>query len=106
MEGELIVDIITKTQLPDDEDEFNDFLDRFQCRRVVSNENVNKIILEISKQELIQKPHLMIASLQPFVQQLKKYPQFQSISSVECFYDTLKPTTKKVLFSFVSNPES
>ena len=101
-----VVDIIRKTQLPDDEDEFTDFLDRFQCRRVVSNENVNKIILEISKQELIQKPHLMIASLQPFVQQLKQYPQFQSISSVECLYDTLKPTTKKVLSSFVSNPES
>ena len=106
VEEELIVDIIRKTQLPDDEDEFTDFLDRFQCRRVVSNENVNKIILEISKQELIQKPHLMIASLQPFVQQLKQYPQFQSISSVECLYDTLKPTTKKVLSSFVSNPES
>ena len=73
---------------------------------MASNENVNKIILEISKQELVQKPHLMIASLQPFVQQLKQYPLFQSISAVECLYDTLKPTTKKVLSSFVSNPES
>ena len=79
MEEELTVDIVRKNQLPDDEDEFTDFLDRFQCRRVVSNENVNKIILEISKQELVSIPHLMIASLQPFVQQLKQYPQFQSI---------------------------
>ena len=97
MEEELIVDIVRKNQLPDDKDEFTDFLDRFQCRGVVSNENVNKIILEISKQELVSKPHLMITSLQPFVQQLKQYPQLQSISAVECLYDSLKPTTKKVL---------
>lgn len=40
VEEELIVYIIRKNQLPDDEDEFTDFLDRFQRRRVVGNENV------------------------------------------------------------------
>ena len=51
-----------KNQLPEEADEFNDFLERFQCRRVVNNENLSKVILEIAKQELVQKPHIMIAS--------------------------------------------
>ena len=41
--------------------------------------NISKVILEIAKQELVQKPHLMIATLQPFVKQLQKYSQFQSM---------------------------
>ena len=48
----------------------------------------------------------MISSLQPFVQQLKQYPQFQTISVVEGFYDRRKPTTKKVLSCLTSNPQS
>ena len=104
VEEELIVDVMRKNQLPDEADEFNDFLERFQCRRVVNNENLSKVILEIAKQELVQKPHLMIASLEPFLGQLRQYPQFQTISDIEALYDTLKPTTKKVLSCLISNP--
>lgn len=105
VEEEFIVDIIRKNQVPDD-DEFTDFLERFKCRRVVTTENLSQVILEISKQELVQKPHLMMSSLQPFVQQLKQYPQFQTISAIEGFYDSLKPTTKKVLSCLTSNLQS
>ena len=48
----------------------------------------------------------MISSLQPFVQQFKQYPQFQTISAVEGFCDSLKPTTKRVLSCLTSNPQS
>ena len=106
VEEEFIVDIIRKNQLPDDEDELTDFLGRFKCRRVVTTENLSQVILEISKQELVQKPHLMISSLRPFVQQLKQYPEFQTISAVEGFYDSLKPTTKRGLSCLTSNPQS
>lgn len=41
--------------------------------------NTSKVILEIANQELVQKQHLMIATLQPFVKQLQKYSQFQSM---------------------------
>jgi len=37
---------------------------------------------------------------------LKQYPQFQTISAVEGFYDSLKATTKKVLSCLTSNPQS
>ena len=39
----------------------------------------------------------MISTWQPSVQELKQYPQFQSTSGIQGLYDTLKPTTKKVL---------
>ncbi|XP_078381409.1 uncharacterized protein LOC144664170 [Oculina patagonica] len=104
VEEELILDVMRKNELPDEGDEFSDFLERFQCRRMVNSGNLNKVILEIAKQELVQKPHLMIASLQPFVEQLKQYPPFQAISNIEALYHSLKPTTKKVLSCLFSNP--
>ena len=48
----------------------------------------------------------MIASSQPFAEKLVKYPQFQAISVIETLYDSVKPTMKKVLSCFISNPES
>ena len=38
---EFIVDIRRKNQLPDDEDEFTDFLERFKCGRLVMTENLS-----------------------------------------------------------------
>lgn len=69
LEEELILDVIRKNELPDNKDELNVFLERYQCRKVVNDENISKVILEIAKQELVQKPH----------PQLQKYSQFQSM---------------------------
>lgn len=79
LEEELILDVIRKNELPDNKDELNDSLERYQCRKVVNDENISKVILEIAKQELVQEPHLMTATLQPFVKQLQKYSEFQSM---------------------------
>lgn len=57
VEEEFIVYNIRKNQLPDDEDEFTDFL------KDSSVEGWLQVILEISKQELVQRPHVMISSL-------------------------------------------
>ena len=41
-------------------DEFLDFLDQFKCKTKVSKENVHhEVIVEIARQEVIPKPHLM-----------------------------------------------
>ena len=76
MEEEFIVYIIRKNQLPDDEDEFTDFL------KDSGVEGWLQVILKISKQELVQRPHLMVSSLQRFVQQLKQYSEFQTFSAI------------------------
>ena len=44
------------------DDEFLDTLDRFDCRSRVHPINVYSVILEIAKQELIQKPYVMVCS--------------------------------------------
>ena len=48
----------------------------------------------------------MISTWQPSVQELKQYPQFQSTSDIQCLYDTLKPTTKKVLEILSAQPNT
>ncbi|KXJ21767.1 hypothetical protein AC249_AIPGENE15187 [Exaiptasia diaphana] len=104
---EMINSILEKPEIPEDRDELDDFLERFNCRTNVSKENIVKILVEISKQELVQKPHLMAAAWQPILQKhLKVCPEFQSVSKVEAFYEGIKPTTKKVLDSIECNPNT
>ena len=105
LEEDLVAGILSSNDLPADEGEFQDFLERFNCRSLVKKDNVIKVLLEIAKQELVQKPHLMVGAWQPILQKwLKPYKQFQSISAVEELYESLTPTTKKVLDSLVCNP--
>lgn len=106
IEEELVSDYLHRTNFPDENDELFDFLERFNCRTTVNEGNLRKVLIEIANQELIQKPHVMIATWQPSVQILKQYPQFQSIAAVQALYDTLKPTNKKVLEKLVAQPKT
>ena len=105
-EEEMIKAVIENNSFSEDKDEFDDFLERFQCRSFVKEENLYRIILEIAKQELIQKPHLMISSWESVITSFKAHPSFQSLAALGAFYDKLKPTNKKVLDSFVSLPST
>ncbi|XP_067026126.1 uncharacterized protein [Acropora muricata] len=106
VEEDLVKEYLEKDCLPDDNDELLEFLERFNCRSAVSSENLRKLLIEIANQELIQKPHVMISTWQPSVQELKQYPQFQSTSGIQGLYDTLKPTTKKVLQILAAQPNT
>ena len=81
-------------------------MERFNCRAAVTSQNVRKVLLEIANQELIQKPHVMISTWHPSVQELKQYPNFQSVSGIQGLYDTLKPTNKKVLETLEAQPNT
>ena len=78
-EEKMIKAVIENNSFPEDKDEFYDFLERFQCRSFVKEENLSRIILEIAKQELIEKPHLMISSWESVITSLKAHPSFQSL---------------------------
>ena len=107
IEEDLIESVIKSNELPEDMEEFTEFLERFQCRSVVKKENVSKILLEIAKQELVQKPHLMIAAWKPIMQEkLKKLSQFNSMSAVLEMYEEFNPTPKKVLHNLSCNPQT
>ena len=40
-------------------DEFIEIMEQFKCRSLVSKNNVKEVIVELSKQELYQKSHLI-----------------------------------------------
>ncbi len=72
-------DYLNKSCFREDNEELMDFLDRFNCRSVVNEQNFRKILVEIPKQELIQKPHVTISSWKPIIQALKQHESFHSI---------------------------
>ena len=81
-------------------------MERFNSTAAVTPQNLRKFLLEIANQELIEKPHVMIFTWQPSVQELKQYQHFQSVSGIQGLYDTLNPTNKKVPETLVAQPDT
>ena len=61
---------------------------------VLNENNCQKVITEIAKQEPIQKTHIMLSTWQPILSELKMYQPFQSSEELEMFYDSIKPINK------------
>ena len=106
MEEELIDKVLKSDNIEESQEELDEFLERFNVYTMVTKANANKVILEIAKQELISKPHLMIGAWQDIVQELKSSAEFSSIEALQSFYDKLKPTVKKVLSSMTAKPQN
>ena len=85
-------------------DEHLDFLDQFKCRTKVSKENVHEVIVEIARQEVIQKPHLMASCWQNAFTSLGKTKAFTDISSLNNLYRQLEPIAKKLITLLKSDP--
>ena len=79
------------------EEEFLDPMERLNCRSQVHPLNVYGVILELAKQELIQKPYIMVCSKKKHMNLLKRYDEFKSLEAVQKLYKNSEPTTKKVL---------
>eukprot|EP00112_Aurelia_sp_Birch-Aquarium-sp1_P003341 Seg13725.1 transcript_id=Seg13725.1/GoldUCD/mRNA.D3Y31 product="hypothetical protein" protein_id=Seg13725.1/GoldUCD/D3Y31 len=106
MEEELIDKVLRSDNIAESEEELDEFLERFNVYTMVTKDNVNKVILEIAKQELISKPHLMIGAWQDIVQELKSSAEFSSIGALQSFYEKLRPTVKKVLSNMTATPQN
>ena len=106
VEEELVSNFLGKADFAAENDELFDFLERFNYRSQVSPENFKKVLVEIANQELLQKPHVMFATWQPIVQELKQYPQFQTIAGIQGFYDRINLTNKKVLNLLEAQPNT
>lgn len=72
----------------------------------MNKNNCLKVITEIAKQELIQKPHIMLSTWQLILSELKVYAPFQSFDKLETFYESVKPTNKKVLQLLEAQPNT
>ncbi|XP_028390701.1 uncharacterized protein LOC114515611 [Dendronephthya gigantea] len=103
-EQELIEKCLNKQEY--DSEDLEDFLERFNCRTLINENNCLKVITEIAKQELIQKPHIMLSTWQLILSKLKAYAPFQSFDKLEALYESVKPTNKKVLQLLQAQPNT
>ncbi|XP_057296222.1 uncharacterized protein LOC130625171 [Hydractinia symbiolongicarpus] len=81
-------------------DEFAEILEQFKCKTVVTESNVKTVIIELARQELVQKSHIIASSWEIAFSELKKKPEFSSMENIVKFYERLEPTTKKVVALF------
>ena len=78
-------------------------MDRFNCRSRLHPMNVYSVILEITKQELIQKPYTMVCSWGKYINSLKQYDQFKSPEAVQKFCRDSELISKTVLALLKAN---
>ena len=88
------------------QDEMLDFLEQFKCRTLLTKENVKGVIIELARQELIQKPFIMVSCWSVYLGYLREKDEFSSQEKLHVLYDRLVPTTKKVVKLLKSNPLS
>ena len=78
-------------------DEFIEIMEQFECRSLVSKNNVKEVIVEFSKQELYQKPHLMASCCKSLFYPLKiKFPNPDDLRSL---YQTLNQQARKLFLA-------
>ena len=87
-------------------EDFLDILDRFKCRSNVTKFNTRNIIIELAKQELIQKPHLMAHSWANNSKYFKHEEGFQSVQNITKFFEKLLATPKRIIGLIEAKPSS
>ena len=103
---------LIETALKDELDESQDdewmgFLERFECRTVPTKEKRKTVILELAHKEMVQIAQYVIDSWQkPVKDRLTGYDCFALKESFEKFYESCKPTVKKVLSMIKANPQN
>ena len=72
----------TPPQMCDDDDSL-DILDQFNCKSRVFIMNVYGVILEIAKQELVQKSYIMLYSWKKCLSALKTFTEFGILFNID-----------------------
>ena len=93
----------TPTQIYDDDD-FLDILDRFNCKKRVTIMNVFGVLPEFAKQELVQKPYIILCSWKKCLSALKTFTEFRTVFTVEDYYRHILPTNRNVIKLIQSDP--
>lgn len=85
-------------------DDMLDFLDVFKCRSALTKNNAKEIVMEIARQELIQKPYIMAACWSKSFDELKSHPEFSSEKSLGDLLERVQPNAKRVINLLEVNP--
>ena len=88
----------------DDDEDLIDLLDRFGCRKIPTKQNIHGLIMEIAHKGIIQKAQYVADCWEDiFKQELR---MLASVDKLATLYDSLKPTTKKVLTMLNAVPDT
>ena len=68
--------------------------------------NIYNVVLEFAKQELIQKPYIMVCSWSKFMHKLRSFPEFCCFDAVHQYYSSANPTNKVVISLLDVEPKS
>ena len=85
-------------------EDFLDILDWFKCRSKFTKCNARNIIIELAKQELIQKPHLMAHYWAYNFKYFKHEEDFQSVQNIAKFYEKLLTAPKHIIGLIEAKP--
>ena len=87
----------------EDNDDLLEFLDRFECHSIPTQENFIVLILQIAHRVIIQEPKYVLDSLQRVGRHFWS-KEFPTVDSILVMYEKLEPTIQKVLALFKANP--
>ena len=85
-------------------DDFFEFLEQYKVHSKVTKQNIKDIVAEIALKELVQKPHIMAACWKGCFERLKKEPEFSSKESIKVFYESVVPTSKRIIALIDASP--
>ena len=68
--------------------------------------NIYSVVLELAKQELIQKPYIMVCSWSKVMHKLRSFPEFCCFDAVHQYYSSANPTNKAVISFLDVEPKS
>jgi len=89
---------------PADDEELLDVLTTYKCFRRVTKETLPKALQELAHQELIQKAKYVSNAWFSILRLLKAYDDFMTVDSLTEFYQSKRPTPKKVCKMLFAKP--
>ncbi len=88
------------------DEEFLDVLSSYKCHKIPTKDNISLIIGQLAHQELIQKPRFVSNCMAPILNHLKSSMHFSSLANLVLFYESKKPSPKKVVKLFIGAPSN
>ena len=100
----IVIDKVMSSDATEDafsSDELLELLDQFKRRSKINKDNAREVVIEIARQEIIQKLHLMSSCWQIH----SKKPEFSDVDYLSKFYEKLEPSAKKIVALLMTDPK-
>ncbi len=106
-ERDLVNEVLTNDKLSDEQnEEWEDFLERFGCRKIPKVGERLEVVLELSHKEMIQVAQYIINCWKEPFKEVQALEMFTTVEDLKQLYEKSKPTVKKVLGLIEATPSS